>query len=79
MPVGIPDNCWNRVPRDHVTVHSAEPSAQFDVACIAFSEVYSNLGVVVEKGSCNICMFRVAVHVEVKRIGVVSGFRETLA
>lgn len=69
----IPHNLWNSVCTDKVTVHSTEPRTQFDVACVTLPKVDGNLGVIIEEGRRNVRVFRVAIHVQVKWIGVVSG------
>lgn len=75
----IPHNVRNPVRAKHVTVDSTKPGTQFDKACVRFSKVYSDLRVIVEKGGRHIGMFRVAVHVEVKWIRVVSNFLKCIS
>lgn len=76
MHGNIPHNVRNPVRTKHVTVDSTKPGTQFDVACVRFSKVYGDLRVIVEESGRHVGMFRVAVHVEVKWIRVVSNFFE---
>lgn len=70
----LPHNLWNRVRTDKVAIHSTEPCTQFDVACIRLSEIDGDLGIIVEEGRSNIRVFWVAIHIQVKWVGVVSIF-----
>lgn len=59
----IPYNIWNRVRSYEVTIHRTESGTEFDVVFIRLSKINGNLGVIVEKTSCNICMSRVGIQV----------------
>jgi hypothetical protein len=63
-----PDNLRHIVGTKNVHIHGVEASSDFDVTRVGFTEVNSDLGVVVNVSRSNIGMLRVTVDFQVEGI-----------
>jgi len=57
---------------DNINIHGIEPRSYFDVTGVCFSKVQTDLRVVIEVGSGDICMLRVGVDFYPEWVGVIT-------